>query len=150
MAAAVLSQIVYDVSWQTVDGSTTSLRFAEAEDAAIFLAHLSLTISSESRWLDRIEVFTSDDADRGISAQSEWIATPGAEAGQLWERVRDHHSFLAAVLTPTQWERMCVMRNRLGSRRPGLDGDPRGPLFSFYFPRGLATRLTPNPGRPRS
>lgn len=40
-------------------------------------------------------------------------------AGQLWERTRDHHSFLAAVLTEAQWARMCAARNILGTRHDG-------------------------------
>lgn len=39
--------------------------------------------------------------------------------GQLWERTRDHSSFLAAVLTETQWARMCAARNILGTRHDG-------------------------------
>jgi hypothetical protein len=60
-----------------------------------------------------------------------------AAPGQLWQRVRDHHSFLAAVLTPSQWERIAVKRNELGTHAGRGTGTP----LSIYGERLFASHM---------
>jgi outer membrane protein TolC len=59
------------------------------------------------------------------SGMPELHALGGNAPGQLWERLSDA-TLNADALTESQWSRIAIERNYMGTRRPGIDGDARG------------------------
>lgn len=57
--------------------------------------------------------------EQSFAIQIGWAAP--RPAGTLWERVADHHSFLAVVMTERQWERIAAIRSELGTHSGRVD-----------------------------